>query len=173
MLKHKIAVATLSFLVAHVASAAGLCSAGEATVFSCELKENHKFVSLCSSRDLTDKNGFIQYRYGTKEKIELIFPKDLVNSRAQFGYDEYSRPDLSTFVVGFNNGGYRYEISETTEGGSDDGTTTRTLLVSSEVNKRGAKFTCLDNRSTESNISTLDSVLQCDKKHEIVDGGCE
>jgi hypothetical protein len=173
MLKYRIAFMLASLAAMDEAHAAGLCSASETTVFNCELKENHKIVSMCSSNHLADGMGFLQYRYGLPNKVELTFPKSLENSQAQFGYDEYSRPDLSTFVVGFNNANYRYEISETTEGGEDEGITTRTLLVSSEANKRGLKLTCLDNKNTVSNISTLEHVLKCDKKHAIVEGACD
>jgi hypothetical protein len=169
--RQKIIFILLGLPVFHVACAAGLCRSNERTIFSCELKENHKFVSMCSSKNMTNRSGFIQYRYGTPNKIEFTFPKNLNNSQAEFGYDEYSRPDLSTFVVGFDSGGYRYEISETTEGG-DDGATTRALLVSSDIKKHGVKLTCLDNQNAVSNISTLDRVLKCDRKHEIVDGAC-
>jgi hypothetical protein len=158
--------------LASSAHAAGLCKPNETTVFSCDIKESKKTVSICTSPDLSQNRGHIQYRYGIPNKIDLEFPKDPQNSQSQFGYDEYSRPDLSTFVVGFNNGGYRYEISETTEGG-DEGVTTRSLLVSSDKKKRGTKLTCLDNANAVSSISTLDQILKCDKDHEIVDGSCD
>lgn len=154
------------------AHAAGLCRSNEATIFNCDIKESKKIASICTSNDFAEDRGYIQYRYGTPNKIDLEFPKDLQNSRSEFGYDEYSRPDLSTFVVGFKNGGYRYEISETTEGG-DEGITTRSLLVSSEKRNRGTKLTCLDNGNVVSSISTLDQILKCDKEHEIVDGSCD
>ncbi|MFM0037695.1 hypothetical protein [Paraburkholderia strydomiana] len=155
-------------------NAAGLCSTNEMTVFNCELKENHKIVSMCASKNLTDKRGFLQYRYGLPNRIELTFPKNLENSQTQFGYDEYSRPDLSTFVVGVNNENYRYEISETTEGSEEDGVTTRTWLVSSETNElRSVKLTCLGNRNTVSDISMLGRVLRCDKEHAMVEGACD
>ncbi len=153
------------------AHAAGLCKAEETTVFSCELKQNHKTVSLCASKSFTEQGGFLQYRFGQPNKIELTYPQELKGSLARFGYDEYSRPDLSTFVVGFNNGGYRYELMETTEGGSDDGTTTRKLIVTSKA-KKSVELTCLDNERTVSDITTLGGVLKCDKGHEIMDGSC-
>lgn len=127
---------------------------------------------MCASKDLSSTRGFLQYRYGNNRKIELKFPGDLKNSRDQFGYDEYSRPDLSAFIVGFDNGGYRYEISETTEGGDENGTTTRSLLVSAKSGGRSLKLTCLENENTVSSISTLDQVLKCDKEHAIVEGAC-
>jgi hypothetical protein len=96
-----------------------------------------KLFSMCASKDLDASRGYLQYRYGVQNKVELEFPKYLSDSRDQFGYDQYSRPDLSTFVLGFNNDNYRYEISETTEGG-DEGVTTRSLLVSSGKGNRAS-----------------------------------
>ena len=156
----------------HAAHAAGLCTVEETTVFSCELKQNHKVVSLCASKSFTEQDSFLQYRFGQPSKIELAYPKELKDSLARFGYDDYSRPDLSTFIVGFDNGGYRYELMETTEGGSDDSTTTRKLVVTSLAKKHGVEMTCLDNEKTVSDITTLDGVLKCDKAHEIVEGAC-
>lgn len=164
---------SISLLAMQAAHAAGLCKAEETTVFSCELKQNHKTVSLCASKSFTEQDSFLQYRFGQLSKIELVYPKELKDSLARFGYDEYSRPDLSTFIVGFNNGGYRYELMETTEGGSDDGTTTRKLVVTSLAKKRSVEMTCLDNQNTVSDITSLDGVLKCDKEHEIVDGACQ
>lgn len=126
---------------------------------------------MCASKDLGEGRGFLQYRYGVLDKIELEFPQNLEYSRDQFGYDEYSRPDLSTFIVGFDNGGYRYEISETSEGG-DDGVITRSLIVNSKNGARSLKLTCIDNGNSVSVISTLDQVLKCDRAHSIVEGAC-
>ncbi|WP_175772836.1 hypothetical protein [Paraburkholderia phenazinium] len=172
MFKGKETFMLAAFAASQMVHAASLCGASEVAVFSCQLKENKKFVSLCSSKDLSDKSGFLQYRYGAPGKIELRYPEDLTGSQSRFGYDSYSRPDLSTFVLGFDNANYRYEISETTEGGDDEGTTARTLLVSSDDKKHSMKLTCLDDKNLVSNISTLEGVVSCDKKHEIVDGSC-
>jgi predicted transcriptional regulator len=170
MMKYGVAIGL--FTAASAVHAAGLCRPSEVTVFNCDLKENKKIVSMCASKDLSSTRGFLQYRYGNNRKIELKFPGDLKNSRDQIGYDEYSRPDLSAFIVGFDNGGYRYEISETTEGGDENGTTTRSLLVSAKSGGRSLKLTCLENENTVSSISTLDQVLKCDKEHAIVEGAC-
>jgi hypothetical protein len=173
MLTRTLWAVSISCLTLHAAHAAGLCKVDETTVFSCELKQNHKTVSLCASKNFTDQDSFLQYRFGQLNKIELAYPKELKDSLARFGYDEYSRPDLSTFIVGFNNGGYRYELMETTEGGDDDGKTTRKLVVTSLAKKRSVEMTCLDNQNTVSDITSLDGVLKCDKEHEIVDGACQ
>lgn len=159
------------FIFSSVAHAAGLCKPNEATIFNCDIKENKKIVSVCASKDLSANAGFLQYRYGTRSRVELKFPENLAGSRSKFGYDEYSRPDLSTFIVGFSNGNYRYEISETTEGG-EDGVTARSLLVSANKGGRNLKLTCLDNQNSISDISKLDAVLKCDKEHAVIEGGC-
>jgi len=172
MLKNKLLLFLSTILFSHLAWSADLCNSSEVAVFSCQLKENKKIVSLCSSKYLSAKTGYLQYRYGSADKIELKYPSTLTESQAGFGYDSYSRSDLSTFILGFNISNYRYEISETTEGGQDDGTTLRALLVSSIDKKHDLKLTCLDNANLTSNISTLEDVVPCDKKHEIVEGSC-
>jgi hypothetical protein len=55
MLKYRIAFMLASLAAMDEAHAAGLCSASETTVFNCELKENHKIVSMCSSNHLRSR----------------------------------------------------------------------------------------------------------------------
>ena len=172
MLRGKLIFLLITIMATNFARAADLCNSGEVTVFSCQLKENKKFVSLCSSKELSAKTGYLQYRYGYLGKVELKYPSDAAGSQAAFGYDSYSRSDLNTFILGFSISNYRYEISETTECGQDDGTTLRALLVSSQDKKHNLKLTCLDNANLTSNISTLEDVVPCDKAHEIFDGSC-
>ena len=120
-----------AFMIAHAAHAESLCESTETIIFSCQLKEGGKFVSICSSKDLSFDHGFLQYRYGGLNDIELRYPQDAQGSKSNFYYASYGRTDLSAFVLGFTNNGYQYEISDTTERGGDNGTTTRALLISS------------------------------------------
>lgn len=57
------------------AESPNLCTEKEDPVFACPL-ENKKLVSACALVDPTQKSGYgyLVYRYGTKEKIELSFP---------------------------------------------------------------------------------------------------
>jgi hypothetical protein len=116
MFKGKVTFMLAAFAASQMVHAASLCGASEVAVFSCQLKENKKFVSLRSSKDLSDKSGFLQYRYGTPGKIELRYPEDLTGSQSRFGYDSYSRPDLSTFVLGFDNASSCYKKHEIVDG---------------------------------------------------------
>lgn len=56
-----------------VASNNSLCQAEETILFSCMTKQN-KIISLCASKGLSATNGYIQYRFGKKDAIELIYP---------------------------------------------------------------------------------------------------
>ena len=50
-------------------SAAGLCQEYESTVFSCPAGK--KTISVCASKTVTPESGYVQYRFGSKENIEL------------------------------------------------------------------------------------------------------
>src|SRR5713101_6833009 len=53
-----------------------LCATNERIIFSCLVKRPAKIVSVCASKDLTSESGYLQYRFGLPEKLELEFPKD-------------------------------------------------------------------------------------------------
>ena len=63
-----------------------LCRDDETLIFGFKTKIN-KSVSICVSRD----GKYIVYRFGTKNKIELEYPKDKDNSWKLFRYDFYFR----------------------------------------------------------------------------------
>jgi hypothetical protein len=83
----------------------------EKVVFSF-ISKNNKIMSICISKD----KSYIVYRYGTKEKIELEYPKDKKDSWSKFKYTYYFRGggpenegiDLNYLI--FNNNGYTYTI---------------------------------------------------------------
>ncbi len=77
-------------------SASTLCTPGETVVFSCST--GTRTVSLCASSDLSAKSGYLQYRFGTRDKLELAYP-------------EKSRPPGNLFTPGtlaFSGGGGAY-----------------------------------------------------------------
>jgi hypothetical protein len=80
-----------------MAQAAGLCSVHEVTYFSCQTTSHKRTVSLCGSSISTSgesglsHNEWLQYRFGTSQKIDLIYPKDKANSVAKFS-SEYHHP---------------------------------------------------------------------------------
>jgi hypothetical protein len=93
------------------AKTASLCAAEEEIVWSCAT-ENNKIASVCASRDLTIDKGYVQYRFGTKQKIELEAPRSRDGSRKFFGFSRYTRPLVTLLMLRFELGDYTYEIHD-------------------------------------------------------------
>src|ERR1700741_4134038 len=68
-----------------------LCAKDERIIFSCPIKRPAKIVSVCASKDLTSDRGYIQYRFGLPEKVELEYPKERSGSQQKFQYSHYFR----------------------------------------------------------------------------------
>jgi hypothetical protein len=62
-----------SFSFNSFAAHLNLCTNQEDTYFTCTLK-NGKLVSVCGTDYVSDKSGYLVYRYGTNQKIELSLP---------------------------------------------------------------------------------------------------
>jgi len=83
-----------------------LCSQDEKVVFSCEIKKNKKIASLCSSKDAGKDRGYVQYRFGLINKVEMQFPESKEPGNKNFKYKEES--DMIT--VSFSKGKFLYEL---------------------------------------------------------------
>ncbi len=70
------AVVYLGSLVTLISLSAGAaeshCQAQEQIIFSCSLGK--KMVSVCASTDFSSSSGYLQYRFGQKDALELAFP---------------------------------------------------------------------------------------------------
>ena len=73
-----------------------LCSKTEINYSSCRIGK--KIASFCLSGEVNKNGGYLQYRFGTKEKIELSFP-ERTNQRASF---------FESSDFGFTDGDVRY-----------------------------------------------------------------
>ena len=51
-----------------------LCLKGEDNIFSCSAGK--KIISVCASKNLAADRGYLQYRFGLPDKIELTVPAD-------------------------------------------------------------------------------------------------
>jgi len=89
-----------------------LCSNGERVMFSAMVRGSNKLVSLCSSKQLTDSQGYLQYRFGRPGKVELEFPKNREATQSGFRYSRYTRPLVTYVVLRFETGGYLYSIHQ-------------------------------------------------------------
>lgn len=50
------------------------CKIDEKIVFSCLLEKSKKIISICASSNFSVENGYLQYRFGKQDKIELTLP---------------------------------------------------------------------------------------------------
>ena len=89
-----------------------LCHADETAVFDCVIAHSAKRLSVCSSKALDDKNGYLQYRFGRPGQVELEFPKDRHGSQSAFRYTRYTRPQVTYLTLEFRTGGYVYSLTE-------------------------------------------------------------
>ncbi len=85
-----------------------LCTSNEQAIFSCTLA-NHKTASLCAPKDLKAPGLYLQYRFGTHQKIELTYPDKVENWLHRFYQGNFRGDDgRHGLYVKFANGSYDY-----------------------------------------------------------------
>ena len=99
----------LSFQV-FPAAAQSVCSAEEATVWSC--KNQKSTYVVCASGDLSQTSGYLQYRATEAGKPTLTFPVSRTHPTGLFNFALLARGAKLTF----ENSGYLYEMFEGLEG---------------------------------------------------------
>jgi len=57
-------------------AASSLCRNEEQIIFSCPLARSPKIISICGSKLLNSKTGYLQYHFGRIGAVELQFPRD-------------------------------------------------------------------------------------------------
>ena len=119
-----------------------LCEKYENVVWSCQAKK--KFYSICASKDLTETKGYLQYRAGTLDRIELKYPPVLQHPKGQFEYELLAHGA----ILIFKNGLYIYEISEDLIG--------QPRIRVSKDEKDIASFRCGDSTQSLTNNSTIE-----------------
>jgi hypothetical protein len=75
-IKFLLLLAGLIPLVMTTANSATLCTADEVILFSCNTKTRGRIISLCGSIKPNGPTSYIQYRFGTPKRIELVYPTD-------------------------------------------------------------------------------------------------
>ncbi|MBC7882276.1 MAG: hypothetical protein H7Y37_13195 [Anaerolineae bacterium] len=127
---------------AHALPAKNLCSTQEQVILSCTLKKNERILSLCASKNLGANKGYLQYRFGKRSRIELVFPVNRQGSQKAFTYARYTRPLVTYLQVRFVNLDYTYEIfsqSDATPGASFASTG---IAVTPDSKKATRTFEC-------------------------------
>lgn len=93
-----------------------LCRSDEQIIFNCAVAKGSKLVSLCGSKSLDNRRGYLQYRFGAPGAIELQFPSARANTQLAFRYAHYFRAQVDRSEITFDNGDYRYTLFDYYEG---------------------------------------------------------
>jgi hypothetical protein len=123
-------------------AATSLCTNEEKIVFSCALKRSMKIVSLCSSQKLNKDGGYLQYRFGAPDKIELEFPDNRADSLKVFKYSHYFRAMVDYTEISFSRNGYTYTVFDEYNGEEKPPVSEQGLTVTTDGSKREVKYLC-------------------------------
>lgn len=88
-----------------------LCEPDEDIYFSCPLPGG-KVVSVCASGNDDPSSGYVQYRYGAPEKIELVYPKSKLPPEGRFYLVDASEGSVNLDIIKFYNGKYTYRVAQ-------------------------------------------------------------
>ena len=91
-----------------LATEAAACPAPSHAVFACST--GTKRVVVCASSDLSASAGGLQYRFGQRERAELIFPADVAAWRAVTRASTLSFSGGGGAVLAFDKPPYRYAV---------------------------------------------------------------
>ncbi|UBM11616.1 hypothetical protein [Cupriavidus metallidurans] len=63
-----------------------LCRPYEEVYFSCQIDE--KILSVCACGNVSPDNGYVQYRFGKSDKVELEYPEKSYPPRSRFSISD-------------------------------------------------------------------------------------
>jgi len=119
-----------------------LCAKDERIIFSCPIRRPAKIASLCASKDLTSERGYLQYRFGLPEKIELEFPKSRTGTQPQFQYTHYFRAQFDLTEISFSINGYEYQITDDYNGEEKPAQISQGVSVTAPGKPKDVTFSC-------------------------------
>ena len=90
------------------ADEATLCQPHEEIYFSCSAV--NKIISLCASGNISPSNGYVQYRFGTPDHVELQFPNKPYPPKNRLLISDISGGNLNYTHIKFKSGEYNYVI---------------------------------------------------------------
>ena len=129
------------------ATSSTLCMKNEQIFFSCRIGE--KTVSVCASNPVTDQSGYVQYRFGNKDDIELTYPASLLPPYNHFFHHTGTYSGGYMAHLSFKNGKYDYVVYD------------HFLSVFDKAGRRGHEQTSgvivIDNRGKETNLRCSDA----------------
>jgi len=145
----------LSSAVPALAKTPSHCSPSERIIYSCQIKDSAKVVSLCASKQLNSQSGYLQYRFGRPGRVELEFPKERQNSQEQFRYAHYFRFQVDRTELSFKNNGFEYVLYDYHDGEEKPS--------KSENGVRVQETSLLCGSGAINRLSKLEKVVPCDE----------
>src|SRR5437588_4338262 len=88
------------------ASAYTHCNAKEIVVYSCSTGSH--VLSICASPDISKDQGYLQYRYGLRGKLELVYPERLQHPAGLFNPGNLMFSGGGGKYLHFKKEGYTY-----------------------------------------------------------------
>jgi hypothetical protein len=138
-----------------------LCRVDEQILFTCEIIRSAKVISLCSSTNLDNRRGYLQYRFGKPGALELQFPRERANTQLAFRYAHYFRAQVDRTEVTFDNGDYNYVLFDYYEGDMKPATFAAGVRVSKHgANGQETELQCQGKASSK--LGSLETVIPRD-----------
>lgn len=155
--KHLICLALLG-LTARVACAAPptLCKRDEVTYFSCQLK-GARVVSVCGSgavepsEDSAHRASRLQYRIGTLQALELVFPKRKEDSVSRFKGESRRGAGVRINALDFKIASVAYSVEDSYSELTKEGFTGVKVIVG----RKQTSFPCQDDATIDSEFEMI------------------
>lgn len=113
------------------------------------------------------ENGALQYRFGTTQHLELLYPK-IFNTKSNFSYNHYSRYKVDYLRISFINDNYKYSIYRNVDENISDEPELGVTIVkadSSDTTEKNVACAVV----VQDKLNSLIEILPCDKEEAL---GC-
>jgi hypothetical protein len=118
-----------------------LCKPDEAVVFSCS--SGARYASVCASKDISKSQGTMQYRSGSPDKLELIYPQTPGQPAKDFTGGWLMFSGGGGAFLRFSNGPYEYTVfSATGKWGPNDSALDEEGVAIRKDGKEFSNFVC-------------------------------
>lgn len=86
-----------------------LCSIEQTVYFSCKT-HNKKIISVCGMNEKDVAARYLNYSYGSEQKIDFSFPERKKDSLPEFKLHSDGGPKWSENILSFSSNEYRYYV---------------------------------------------------------------
>jgi hypothetical protein len=156
----KIIFAHLLILISNVSKAESLCKTNEKVIFSCTVQNGNKLLSVCGTKKLTKTVGYLQYRFGTKSTLELVYPSTTKGTQDKFYWYYLRGSDSAGAELSFNNNGYYYTIGSTQAYDENNGVSSGYIEITKDGKHSTAQTLHCVGKPDENSIIDLYNVVE-------------